>query len=56
LFGPIADAQALARGLDSIVGVMEHGLFLGMASVAIIGEADGVSTHEVHAPGPIIKT
>jgi ribose 5-phosphate isomerase A len=49
-FGPIADSQALARELDSIVGVMEHGLFLGMASVAIIGEADGVSTHEVHAP------
>jgi ribose 5-phosphate isomerase A len=55
-FGPMADAQTLARSLDSIVGVMEHGLFLGMASVAIIGEADGASTHEVHAPGPIIKT
>jgi ribose 5-phosphate isomerase A len=49
-FGPIADAQALARELDSIVGLMEHGLFLGMASMAIIGEADGVSTHEGHAP------
>jgi ribose 5-phosphate isomerase A len=49
-FGPIADSQALARELDSIVGVMEHGLFLGMASVAVIGGADGVSTHEVHAP------
>ncbi|HEY6341012.1 MAG TPA: ribose-5-phosphate isomerase RpiA [Bryobacteraceae bacterium] len=55
-FGPIADSQALARELDSIVGVIEHGLFLGMASVAIIGEAGGVSTHEVHAPGPIMKT
>jgi ribose 5-phosphate isomerase A len=55
-FGPIADSQALARELDSIVGLMEHGLFLGMASVAIIGEADGVSTHEGHVPGPIMKT
>jgi ribose 5-phosphate isomerase A len=55
-FGPIADPQALARELDSIVGLMEHGLFLGMASVAIIGDADGVSTHEVHAPRPIMKT
>jgi ribose 5-phosphate isomerase A len=54
-FGPIADAQALARALDSIVGVMEHGLFLGMASVAIIGDANGV-THEVHSPGPIMRT
>jgi ribose 5-phosphate isomerase A len=49
-FGPIADAQALARELDSIVGLMEHGLFVGMASVAIIGDAGGVSTHELHAP------
>jgi len=55
-FGLIADSPALARELDSIVGLMEHGLFLGMASVAIIGEADGVSTHELHAPGPIMKT
>jgi ribose 5-phosphate isomerase A len=60
LFGPIADAQSLAHELDSIVGVMEHGLFLGMASMAIIGEAGGVGTHEVHAPmkvnAPIIKS
>jgi ribose 5-phosphate isomerase A len=59
-FGPLADsvfaaslrARALTRELDSIVGVMEHGLFLGMASLVIIGEAGGVSTYEGRAPGP----
>ena len=44
-FGIIADSQALARELDSIAGLLEHGLFLGMASMAIIGDAGGVSTH-----------
>src|SRR5215475_192288 len=32
----IEDPDALARKLDSIVGVVEHGLFLHMASLAII--------------------
>jgi ribose 5-phosphate isomerase A len=32
----IADPEAMAHKLDSIVGVVEHGLFLHMASVAII--------------------
>lgn len=36
--GPAAD---LARMLDGIVGVVEHGLFIGMAEVAIIGCTDG---------------
>ncbi len=34
--------QAMAATLDSIVGVVEHGLFLGMASKALIAEAGGV--------------
>ena len=30
-FGPIADPEALATAIRSIPGVVEHGLFLGMA-------------------------
>jgi ribose 5-phosphate isomerase A len=43
-FGPIDDPMALQRELDSIVGVMEHGLFLGMAKKVLIGSAQGVKT------------
>lgn len=41
-FGPIADAAELARELDGTVGVMEHGLFIGMASEVLIGAPEGV--------------
>ena len=34
-------ARLLQERLDSTVGVMEHGLFLGMTSEAILGEATG---------------
>ena len=37
--GPGAE---LARRLDGIVGVVEHGLFIGMAAEAIIGGREGV--------------
>jgi len=36
--GPPAE---LARRIDGVVGVMEHGLFIGMASEAIIGSEAG---------------
>jgi ribose 5-phosphate isomerase A len=39
--GPIADAPRLAAGLAGIAGVVEHGLFLGIADGALIGRADG---------------
>lgn len=39
--GQIADAVALARSLSAIPGVVEHGLFLGMCDLAIIGKPDG---------------
>jgi ribose 5-phosphate isomerase A len=42
--GPIVSAMALAAELDGVVGVVEHGLFLGMASEVLIGSADGVKT------------
>ncbi|RNF33775.1 ribose-5-phosphate isomerase RpiA [Paracoccus methylarcula] len=37
----IPDAPALARALSAIPGVVEHGLFLGICHLAIIGRADG---------------
>jgi ribose 5-phosphate isomerase A len=36
-FGPLADAAALADRLDRMVGVVEHGLFLGLAPTVIVG-------------------
>lgn len=36
------DPPRIAAALDSTVGVVEHGLFLGMASMALIAGADGV--------------
>lgn len=39
--GEIPDAPALARALSAIPGVVEHGLFLGMCNLAIIGRPDG---------------
>jgi ribose 5-phosphate isomerase A len=41
-FGPISDPQSLAAQIDSITGVVEHGLFLGMATQALVATADGV--------------
>lgn len=38
--GSIADAVALATALDGIAGVVEHGLFIGLADAAILA-ADG---------------
>ena len=38
----IGDPDGLAAFLDSLPGVMEHGLFIGLASAAIIAGASGV--------------
>ena len=45
-FGAIGSASELQRELDSVVGVVEHGLFIGMASQVLIGSADGVKRLE----------
>lgn len=42
VFGVIDDPEQLQRQLDGTVGVVEHGLFLGMASRVIVGGARGV--------------
>jgi len=41
-FSPIAAPAALDRELNSVVGVVEHGLFLRMTSRAIVAGQDGV--------------
>ena len=41
-FGLIADAHALAAKLDGISGVLEHGLFLGLARAALIAEGQEI--------------
>ncbi|HEX3571934.1 MAG TPA: ribose-5-phosphate isomerase RpiA [Acidobacteriaceae bacterium] len=40
--GRIEEPESLAAELKSIVGVVEHGLFLGMASLALVADEDGV--------------
>ena len=45
----IPDAPALARALSAIPGVVEHGLFLGICDLAIIGRPDG-SVAELRRP------
>lgn len=42
--GAIANPEKLAAALSSIPGVVEHGLFIGMASLAIIATENGVET------------
>lgn len=41
-FGQISDPPALARELKQMPGVVEHGLFIGMADVALIAKGDRV--------------
>ena len=41
-FGQIPDPPALARQLEAMPGVVEHGMFIGMASVVLIATGDEV--------------
>lgn len=40
--GAIEDPEQTAGNIRSIVGVVEHGLFLGMSTLALVGGDDGV--------------
>lgn len=40
--GEIADARALEATLSGIVGVVETGLFLGLASMVVVGHSTGI--------------
>lgn len=44
----ITDPEALGSYLDNLVGVVEHGLFLNMVSMVIVGYEDGPKT--LHVP------
>ncbi len=46
-FGRIPDTRALSNALHAVPGVVEHGLFLGLADLAIVAGAGGIRT--VHA-------
>jgi ribose 5-phosphate isomerase A len=41
-FGQIADADGLARRLSDMPGVVEHGLFIGMASVVLVANGSEI--------------
>ena len=43
-FGPIADPAALDGELNRIVGLVEHGLFLGMTSEVVVAGQNGINT------------
>lgn len=44
--GRIDDPVALAHALSDVPGVVEHGLFIGLAQMAIVGGPDGVKLIE----------
>jgi ribose 5-phosphate isomerase A len=45
-FPPIAEPERLAAEIKSIVGVVEHGLFIGLAHRIVVAGADGVRVCE----------
>jgi ribose 5-phosphate isomerase A len=42
-FGRIRDPETLADRLDGIPGVVEHGLFLGLADLALVASTEGIA-------------
>jgi ribose 5-phosphate isomerase A len=42
----IVDAQRLAGNLNGIPGVVEHGLFIGLASMVVLASAEGIRVVE----------
>lgn len=42
-FGTIADPPRLARALSDLPGVVEHGLFIGLAKLALVGKENSVT-------------
>ena len=46
-FGVIEDAAALATQLEGRAGIVEHGLFLGLATDVIVAGADGTKHHSI---------
>ncbi|QZP36655.1 ribose-5-phosphate isomerase RpiA [Halobaculum magnesiiphilum] len=40
-FGTVSEPASLARELSGVAGVVEHGLFVGMADAVFVGDDDG---------------
>jgi len=49
-FRKIADPPALARELSGTPGVVEHGLFIGLAKLAIVGRGNSVDEIQANPP------
>jgi ribose 5-phosphate isomerase A len=47
-FGEIRDPERLGAELDHIPGVVEHGLFVGLAQLALVAHNDEVTEHHHH--------
>jgi len=45
-FGELTDPESLGQQLAALPGVVEHGLFVGMADVVYVGTEDGVTVRE----------
>jgi ribose 5-phosphate isomerase A len=41
-FGRIPDPEALSASLHAVPGVVEHGLFIGMATAAVIARGEDI--------------
>ncbi|MEM8917119.1 MAG: ribose-5-phosphate isomerase A, partial [Pseudomonadota bacterium] len=41
--GSIDDPEGLAHALNAVPGVVEHGLFIGLANLAIVAGSDGLT-------------
>ena len=48
--GRIADASRLADRLSAVPGIVEHGLFIGLADLAVLASAQGIRVVERHQP------
>lgn len=48
-FGSIPDAESLDEALKLIPGVVDNGLFIGIADIAVVAGPDGIQIIESHA-------
>lgn len=56
-FGPVENPRGLAAKLKGITGVVEHGLFLDLASAALVADGQEVLIlRPLHAPAPLSQS